>query len=93
MTVRDVTDYLKAFLQFCEKDGLGIPSREPFNLAISALEKQIPKNPDYEGDGYADGELIYDIAHCPECSHEFEYEINDWGSAYCPDCGQALDWS
>lgn len=29
-------------------------------LAIEALEKQTPKSPDYEGDGYADGELVYD---------------------------------
>lgn len=30
-------------------------------MAIRALEKQIPKKPTYEGDGYApDGTLIYD---------------------------------
>ena len=60
--------------------------------ALKALEKQIPKKPDYEGDGYDDnGEIIYDTSYCPCCRHEFEayYDITD----YCPNCGQALDWS
>lgn len=52
-----------------------------------------PKRPDYEGDGYADGHLVYDTAYCPECHHSFEESVNDWGSAFCPDCGQKLDWS
>lgn len=58
-----------------------------------ALAKQIKQKLDYEADGYDDnGNLLYDIARCPICQHEFEYEIGDWGSAYCQDCGQALDW-
>lgn len=52
-----------------------------------------PKRPDYEGDGYADGHLVYDTAYCPECRHSFEEGVNDWGSAFCPDCGQKLDWT
>ena len=52
-----------------------------------------PKRPDYEGDGYADGHLVYDTAYCPECRHGFEEGVNDWGSTFCPDCGQKLDWS
>jgi hypothetical protein len=51
------------------------------------------KRPDYEGDGYADGHLVYDTAYCPECRHSFEEGVNDWGSAFCPDCGQKLDWT
>lgn len=58
-----------------------------------ALLKQTKKRPDYEGDGYADGYLVYDTAYCPECRHPFEEGVNDWGSNFCPDCGQALDWS
>ena len=66
---------------------------EALDVAIQALEKQIPKKPEYEGDGYADGELVYDYAKCPICGHDFEYGINDWGCEYCSDCGQKLDWS
>lgn len=63
-------------------------------MAINALEKQIPKKPDYEGDGYADGVLVYDRAICPACGNDdFEYGTNNWGCKFCPDCGQALDWS
>ena len=62
-------------------------------FAINALEKQIAKKPEYEADGYADGELVYDYAKCPICGHDFEYGINDWGCEYCSDCGQKLDWS
>ena len=58
------------------------------NLAISALEKRIPKKPDLEGDGYDDnGELIYDTWICPCCGKYYEeYE-------FCPQCGQAIDWT
>ena len=66
---------------------------EAIQIAIQALEKQIPKKPEYEADGYADGELVYDYAKCPICGHDFEYGINDWGCEYCSDCGQKLDWS
>ena len=66
---------------------------EARDMAINALEKQIPKKPEYEADGYADGELVYDYAKCPICGHDFEYGINDWGCNYCSDCGQKLDWS
>ena len=61
-------------------------------IAKEALEKQIPKKPDLEGDGYGDnGELIYDTGYCPDCRCQFEvdYDVTD----YCPECGQALDWS
>lgn len=62
-------------------------------MGANALEKQIPKKPDYEADGYADGALAYDYAKCPVCGHDFEAGINDWGCSFCSDCGQALDWS
>ena len=62
-------------------------------LIKEALKKQIPKKPIYYGDGYADGELVYDMAECPNCGNDdFEEDINDWGCNYCPECGQALDW-
>ena len=57
-----------------------------------ALEKQIPKKPDLEGDGYDEnGDLIYDTGYCPNCRHMFEVDYD--ATDYCPACGQALDWS
>ena len=60
------------------------------NIA-DALGKQIPQAPHYEGDGYSDGEIVYDTWICPSCEESFEidYENHD----YCPYCGQRIDWS
>ena len=43
------------------------------------------------GDGYADGELVYDMYDCPNCGKQYElyYEKYD----YCPNCGQRIDRS
>ena len=52
------------------------------------------KKPEYYGDGYSGGKLVYDYAKCPVCGNDdYEYDINNWGCKYCPECGQALDWS
>ena len=53
--------------------------REAAELAISALEKTIPKKAvDY------DGKII--VGLCPDC----EAVVT---SDFCDNCGQALDWS
>ena len=45
-----------------------------------------------EGDGYADGELVYDFGKCPKCGWEFEDGDKDWEEPYCCHCGQKLHW-
>ena len=65
-------------------DGMGI--------AIQALEKQIPKKPTYEGDGYApDGTFVWDEWLCPCCGARYEVDYDDYD--FCPNCGQKIDWS
>ena len=76
-----------------ESPYVGCAQNIAIEMAINALNKQIARKPEYEADGYADGELVYDYAKCPICGHDFEYEINDWGCNYCSDCGQKLDWN
>lgn len=49
------------------------------NIAISALERQIPKKVVVEG-------ITKDVTCCPNCT-----EVVD--GAFCPECGQTLDWS
>lgn len=63
---------------------------EARNMAIKALEKQIPKKPTYDGDGYApDGTLVYDTWICPCCGKRYEVDYDDY--TYCPNCGQKID--
>ena len=62
---------------------------EDCNTAIEALEKQLPKKPTYEGDGYApDGTFIWDEWLCPNCGSRYEVDYDDY--SYCPNCGQRL---
>lgn len=62
---------------------------EALDVAIQALEKQMPQLPTYEGDGYSDGTLVYDTWICPCCDKRYEVGYDDYD--YCPNCGQKLD--
>ncbi len=65
---------------------------EALNMVEGAVGKQIPKKPDYEGDGFdEDGYLIYDTWICPNCGKHYEVDYDDYD--FCPECGQTLDWS
>jgi len=55
-------------------------------------DKKIPMPVNYESDGYADGNPVYDMAYCPLCNYEFEEGKEPWGRKYCPECGQSLKW-
>ena len=57
----------------------------------ASMEKQKAKKPDFEGDGYADGHLVYDTWICPCCGKHYEVDYDDYD--FCPNCGQKLDWS
>ena len=62
-------------------------------IELKALEKQLPKIPDYEGDGYSDGKLVYDTWVCPSCGAHYEVGYHNYD--YCPNCGQHIqhaDW-
>ena len=65
---------------------------ENSTIIIEALEKQLPKKPNLEGDGYApNGTFVYDTWICPSCEGYYEVDYDDY--VYCPQCGQKLDWS
>ena len=55
------------------------------NVAMKALNKQIPKKPEPKKD--ASGEYYV----CPICGVYQEY-LTDGKPPYCVNCGQALDW-
>ena len=52
--------------------------------AISALEKQIPRKP------IEKSPWVY---HCPRCDSRTIEDAFIKKFKFCPDCGQALDWS
>lgn len=62
-------------------------------MSISeCVRKQIPKVPNFEGDGYdMEGSMIYDTWICPCCECRFEVEFEEY--KYCPNCGQKIDQS
>ena len=60
------------------------------DVAIKALEKQIAKEPRLEGDGYADGHMVYDTWICPNCDEHYEMEFEQ--HMHCPVCGQKIKW-
>lgn len=59
---------------------------------VSTLNFNEPMQVDLEGDGYADGQLVYDYGKCPKCGWDFEYGDKDWEEPYCCHCGQKLHW-
>ena len=48
-----------------------------------------PKKPNYKG--YCHGEFVYNTWVCPNCGKDYEVNLNHY--KYCPECGQAIDWS
>ena len=59
-------------------------SAEAMNLAIEALEKQIPKKPNDKFN------VPYDILACgicPSCGRGVHSDMK-----FCSECGQAIDW-
>lgn len=43
-----------------------------------------------EADGYADGELVYDVWRCGDCGHVEETDDPDLLPRFCPRCGRAM---
>lgn len=63
-----------------------------FDMAMDALEKQIPKKPYIQQD-----DRNNDCMECPSCDSfiGYEYDCRDghYQINYCNYCGQKLDWS
>ena len=76
-------------LKMAELEWSPLEYRDAFDIATEVIDKQIPKEPIWEGDGYADGEMVYDTWRCPECDLPYE---QDQIHNYCPNCGQKILW-
>ena len=60
-----------------------------FGFIQKLIRKATPTIPSYEGDGYSDGEIVFDTWICPYCGEYYEIEET---YDYCPKCGQCIDW-
>lgn len=70
---------------YCYSQGNFGEQKKAFEMAIEALEKQIPKKPNRHEE-----DIIGEYYSCPNCMNN---ELDDIFDNYCPRCGQALSWS
>lgn len=70
--------------KLAEYEDTGLTPEEVMELA----ERDTAKEPMYEGDGYSDGEIVYDTWFCPNCEEEYEVDYDDYD--FCPNCGQRI---
>ena len=76
---------MRLFMQITDKNSEHKFAEDDYKaneMAIQALEKQIPKKPMFNGNNW------YRCVNGCEI-HKKQFE-KDW---YCPNCGQKLDWS
>ena len=92
---------LKICNTYIKEAGKNLPDVAGLSDAIETIVSEYeelkkmstPRDVNYEGDGYADGEMVYDTARCPNCDHLFEECSGEFDFDYCPNCGQALRWN
>lgn len=93
------------FIQHLEKCKKGAAVTNLVWAAIMAIERDVRDMPAAdvapvrhghwigEGDGYADGELVFDVWHCSECDYCIDDGTDDPERLpkYCPGCGALMD--
>ena len=96
MTVNEAIKELKMILEEATEDENSVCyvtscDKEPLEMAIKSLEKQVPKKTTHEA-------TLYKCNTCPSCKNvldRFEY-LGDKKclitTKYCCFCGQKLDW-
>ena len=89
MTYEEAIEILQEEHDFCQEMSYVIKALQ---MAIEALEKQIPNTPKVKEETYS---RFYD---CPSCGGYLVSEIDGELCSgkkykYCYSCGQALDWS
>lgn len=94
MEPEEAIKILRGRIELTKKVWSNVPEiieyREALELAVKALEKQIPMKPnnmksilDFSGRYYTEK------GNCPVCNREGLYKSD----FYCNKCGQKLDWS
>ena len=88
MTVKEAIELIKIAIAEAERN---YPKdyAVAFDMAINALEKEIPKKPIPV---YSNRVPFHLISHrCPACKCE-DLGCNEYRFACCEECGQNLDW-
>lgn len=84
MTASEAIEFLRIHFEYIKERWKPHPDYnvlEAIRFAISAIEKQIPKKPDFTEDK--------EFALCPCCNGNGLADKQK----YCDNCGQKLDWS
>ena len=96
--IYQLTDLIKDRESFCHRDDFDdmfLQDIEACKAGIQALEKQMPKKVKREFITVNGCITCFETDVCPVCGNDFY--IEDLGQtmyySFCPDCGQALDWS
>lgn len=77
--------------ELCYAQGTAGQHKEVLQMAINALEKQIPKKVKIEQWIYTKCDCGYEFSkHHEDGYYSIPYEKK---TKYCPNCGQKLDWS
>lgn len=101
MTVEEIKKQLEELIKDREsfmvgdydKDIYG-RDKEALAFAVKAVEKQIPKKVRREFKSIDKAITCFEVELCPRCGkniYDDEVEVSYY--EYCPECGQALDWS
>ena len=86
MTIKEAIQRIQTHSEILiKKQPLAVYTTEALNMAVKALEKQMPKKPILDAIFPSGIEWYF----CPACNHN---GIEKTGT-YCHSCGQALDWS
>lgn len=90
MTYKEALENRKQCFAYLEQNQKRVKPEclEAVRLSVEAIEKQVPKEPYAESDGYADGYPVVDY-FCPTCNEDFD----SYEPMHCWKCGQAIDWS
>ena len=95
MTIEEIKNQLEELIKDRESFMVGDYDKEALEFAVKAVEKQVPKKVKREFATEGGCITCFETDVCPTCGDDFY--IDDLGQtmyySFCPDCGQALDWT
>lgn len=88
MTAEKAIEHLENIAIFSFQDGYTDEARKALDMAIEALEKQIPRKPKYKAEDRFVKNHFVEYSYCPTCEKEVVA-----GDMFCVMCGQRICWS